>query len=149
MRMGSKCRSALPAILTSSLLAFVCFALMSVSGRAAEGSAPASVPGAPTFVPLDPIFVSVIQSKGGTRQIGMTLVLELASERSKTDVEAKRKLLTDAFFRELYGFFQQRSSSQPLDERYLKRRLVAAANQIVGSDVVSEVLIEQFFERGR
>src|SRR5579871_5919673 len=138
-----------PAILISSVLAgLVCFMSLSLEARAAETAKPGAAENGPPYVRFDPIFISVIDGNRVARQIGVTLVLELLDVKSKPDVEAMHKQLNDAFFRELYGFFQTKAGAAgKVDEVYLKRRLLATAGKIVGQGIVKEVLVEQLFER--
>ena len=115
--------------------------------RAEKPDAP-SVAGAPSYVRLDPIFVPIITGDHVTEQVGITLMLQLVENKEKGDVEGKRIPLYDAFFRDLYGYFQDRAAaSGRVDQTYLKARLLKTANRIVGPDLVKEVLIEQLFAR--
>jgi flagellar protein FliL len=133
------------------LLAFACVALFAMSVSAAEPaekSAHAPIAGAPVYVRLDSIFVPVIEGSQVTHQIGITLMLQLAENQDKSDVESKRKPLYDALFRDLYGYFQDRVvASGHVDQPYLKVRLLKTTARIVGPNLVKEVLIEQLFER--
>jgi len=107
------------------------------------------VAGAPSYVRFPAIFIPIIQGDRVTRQIGVTLVLELAKGHEKQPVEEKRLQLNDAFVRDLYAFFQQRSAvrANDIDELYLKDRLLKVADNVIGDEAVREVLIEQFFEQ--
>lgn len=108
----------------------------------------ASTPGAPAYVRFNPIFIPVIKGDRITQQIGITLMLQLKPGEDQADVEAKRHQLADAFFRDLYAFFQARVALHGrLDEVYLKARLLRTAAAIVGPDAIEEVLIEQLFAR--
>ena len=112
------------------------------------GSATAPVAGAPSYVRLDPIFVPVIEGSQVTHEIGVRLMLQLAENQDKGDVEGKRKPLYDALFRDLYGYFQDRvTTNGRIDQPYLKVRLLKTTARIVGPNLVKEVLIEQLFER--
>ena len=137
-------------LISRLLAALLCAALLAPSARAAESSeksAPA-VPGAPSYVRLDPIFIPVIEGSQVTKQVGVTLMLQLFSDNAKSDVEAKRKPLYDALFRDLYGYFQDRAAaSGRVDQTFLKARLLRTTNRVVGPNLVKEVLIEQLFER--
>ena len=76
-------------------------------------------------------------------------MLELKEGEEKQPVEEKRLRLTDAFMRDLYVFFQQRSGmkSNDIDEMYLKDRLLKVADNVIGDQMIREVLIQQFFEQ--
>jgi hypothetical protein len=110
---------------------------------------PELVEGAPPYVRFPPIFIPIIQGEAVTRQIGVTLMLELNMGEEKQPIEEKRLQLTDAFMRDLYVFFQQRSGmkSNDIDEMYLKGRLLKVADNVIGEKVVREVLIQQFYEQ--
>ena len=108
-----------------------------------------AAPGGPAYVRMDPIFIPIIEGTSIKRQLGITLMLELTEDQARSDVEAQRKKLTDAFFRDLYSFFQSTAGkSNRVDQAYLKTRLLRVAERVVGQHQVKEVLIEQFFERG-
>ena len=110
---------------------------------------PEMVAGAPSYVRFQPIFIPIIQGDRVTRQVGVTVMLELAKGQEKPPVEEKRLLLNDAFVRDLYAFFQQRAGmkSNDIDEMYLKQRLLKVADNVIGEKAVREVLIQQFFEQ--
>lgn len=103
--------------------------------------------GAPSYIRFPAIFTPIIQGDRVTRQVGVTLMLQLKKGEEKEGVEQKRLQLNDAFVEDLYAFFQQRASMQGgIDETYLKDRLLKIADTVIGKDVVQEVLIEQMFE---
>jgi len=110
---------------------------------------PEMVEGAPSYVRFPAIFIPIIQGDRVTRQIGVTLMLELVKGQGKTAIEEKRLQLNDAFVRDLYTFFQQRAGvkANDIDEMYLKDRLLKVADNVIGEKAVHEVLIEQFFEQ--
>jgi|SRR6185312_2713397 hypothetical protein len=110
---------------------------------------PEMIAGAPSYVRFSPIFIPIIQGDRVTRQIGVTLMLELKKGQEKPPIEEKRLQLNDAFMRDLYVFFQQRSGmkSNDIDEMYLKDRLLKVADNVIGEKAVREVLIQQFFEQ--
>jgi hypothetical protein len=129
------------------IFAVLSFALPAMA--ADREAVPEMIAGAPSYVRFPPIFVPIIQGDQVTRQIGVTLMLELVKGQEKEPIEAKRLQLNDAFVRDLYAFFQQRAGvkSNDIDEIYLKDRLLKVAENIIGDKAVREVLIEQFFEQ--
>jgi hypothetical protein len=110
---------------------------------------PEMIDGAPAYVRFQPIFIPIIQGDQVTRQIGVTLMLELNKGEEKQPIEEKRLQLNDAFVRDLYVFFQQRAgvTGADIDELYLKTRLLKVADNVIGAKAVREVLIEQFYEQ--
>ena len=149
---GRRLRSTRLAIRISSGLAALLFVpILADLADAADRDAPpqtAAIANAPSYVRLEPIFVPIIESDQVKRQVGVTLMLELDDGVSKGDVEAKRMPLYDAFFRDLYGYFQDRVGvGGHVDQPYLKARLLRTTNHVMGAKLVKEVLIEQLFER--
>ncbi|HVA12369.1 MAG TPA: hypothetical protein VNF99_03890 [Stellaceae bacterium] len=110
---------------------------------------PELIDGAPSYIRFPPIFVPIIEDDQVTRQVGVTLMLQLVKGQKKQGVEAKRLQLDDAFVSDLYAFFQLHASlHSDLDQAYLKDRLLRVADAVVGPNIVQEVLIEQlFFEK--
>lgn len=128
------------------------FALLSLAipaMAAGHEAVPETVAGGPSYVRFPAIFIPIIQGDRVTRQIGVTLMLELAKGQEKQPIEEKRLQLNDAFVRDLYSFFQQRAGvkASDIDEMYLKDRLLKVADNVIGEKAVREVLIEQFFEQ--
>jgi hypothetical protein len=129
-----------------SVLAGLQFALPAFA--ASREVVPEMFDGAPAYVRFQPIFIPIIQGDRVTRQVGVTLILELAKGQEKLPIEEKRLQLNDAFVRDLFAFFQQRASlhGSDIDESYLKGRLLKVADNVIGEKAVREVLIEQIFE---
>jgi hypothetical protein len=129
------------------IFAALSFALPAMA--ADREAVPEMIEGAPSYVRFPPIFIPIIEGDQVTRQIGVTLMLELVKGQEKQPIEEKRLQLNDAFMRDLYAFFQQRAGvkSNDIDEMYLKDRLLKVADNVIGEKVVREVLIQQFFEQ--
>lgn len=130
------------------ILAGIFFALPAIPAMAADREAvPELVAGAPSYIRFPAIFTPIIEGDRVTRQVGVTLMLQLKKGEEKEDIEAKRPLLNNAFVENLYAFFQQRVAMKgAIDEMYLKSRLLQVADNIIGKPAVEEVLIEQMFE---
>jgi flagellar basal body-associated protein FliL len=108
------------------------------------------VPGQPFFFQLAPIFVPVIDKDRISRQVSIAIAIEIADGSQVPAVEAKRQMLDDAFLRDVYVFVQQRGGvGRPQAEQALKEKLRAAARRILDPVAVTEVDIEEFFERQR
>jgi len=136
----------------SKIVPILMAVLFALPARAANRDAvPELIEGAPSYVRFSPIFIPIIQGDRVTRQVGVTLMLELIKGQEKSPVEEKRLQLNDAFMRDLYAFFQQRAGVKgaDIDETYLKDRLLKVADNVIGGKAVREVLIQQFFEQNK
>lgn len=102
----------------------------------------------PSYVPFNPISISVIDNNNVVKHVGVTLMIRLVNQSDKKHVEAKRLQLHDAFLRALYSFFAANAAlHEGIDQKYLKSRLLRAADKVVGPHEVQEVLIEQLYEQ--
>jgi flagellar basal body-associated protein FliL len=112
--------------------------------------APEPVPGAPVFVRLPLFVIPVIEGGEVTRQVTVGVALELAEGQTTESIEPKRPVLIDAFFKELYGMFAQRSGAGRIaDDQTIKVRLGRVTDSVLGPGVVKQILIQQLFERER
>lgn len=108
------------------------------------------IPGAPVFFDIRPLTLPVIEGNRVRRQIGVLLTLELVKGHVKQEAAEKEHELTDAFITELNRMYGWRAGADRVaDERLIKERLHAAADRILGPDVVRDVLIRQLIEQDR
>lgn len=113
-----------------------------------EGKAKPAVPAGPVFVKLPPINVPVITGNRLAAQVGISLSLELFDGKTADDLEPKQRQLQDAFIRDLYVIFQQRTDpAHPVDGGLIKSRLKITADRVLGPGLVKDVLIGQLFEQ--
>jgi hypothetical protein len=116
-------------------------------GEGGEKQEPASTAAVPVFFNVPAIVLPVVAGNTITRQVGAVLTVELAEGHRRSEVAAKERQLTDAFITELYGLYALRNGvNQVVDERLVKRRLLAAADRVLGPGVAHAVLIRQLVE---
>ena len=127
-----------------------CLLALVAASPARAQHAPEPVPGAPVFVRLPLFVIPVIEGEEVTRTVTVGVALELAEGQTAESIEPKRPVLIDAFFKELYGMFGQRSRAGRIaEEGTIKERLGRVADRVLGPGVVKQVLIQQLFERER
>jgi len=129
----------------------VAIVLLAAPAFAADRSAvTVAVPGKPFFFQLAPIFVPVIDKDKVTRQVSIAVAIEIADGAQATKVETHRQQLDDAFLRDIYVFVQQRGGvGPPSGQTALKARLRQSAQRILDFVPVTEVEIEEFFEKNK
>jgi len=128
------------------LLLFVAAAPAQAVDR--EKGASELIPGAPVFFDIRPLTLPVIEGNRVRRQVGILLTLELVKGHVKQEAAEKEHELTDAFITELNRMYGWRAGADRVaDERLIKERLHAAADRILGADVVRDVLIRQLIEQ--
>jgi hypothetical protein len=113
-----------------------------------EKGASELIPDAPVFFDIRPLMLPVIEGNRVRRQIGILLTLELVKGHVKQEAAEKEHELTDAFITELNRMYGWRAGANRVaDERLIKERLHAAADRILGANVVRDVLIRQLIEQ--
>lgn len=118
------------------------------SAAGEEGPAPAPALTGPVFVKLPLFSIPVIEGDKVTRQVVVGVALELVEGVKAASIGEKQPAVIDAFFRDLYGMFGQRSQiSRVAVERSIKQRLGQTADRVLGPGIVRQVLILDLLER--
>ena len=114
-----------------------------------EGASAPAVSG-PAFVKLPLFNIPVIEGDKVTRQITVGVTLELVEGVKPDSIGEKEPMLIDAFFRDLYGMFAQRSgTSRVAIQESIKQRLTQTAEKVLGPGIVRQALVVQLLERER
>jgi len=100
------------------------------------------------YVVLKPIVVPVLHGDAVRSEFAVVVMLELAEFDKRIDVVLLKPRLRDRLFRELLQMvtFRARSARMPR-LGVLKRRLFAAALDVVGPGLVKSLLIRQAYRR--
>lgn len=110
-----------------------------------QGAPPVS---GPVFVKLPLFNIPVIEGDKVTRQVRVGLALELVEGLKADSIDEKKPAMIDAFFRDLYGMFGQRSETRRVAvEGSIKQRLEQTADRLLGPGMVRQVLILELLER--
>jgi len=105
---------------------------------------------APTYMPLAPITISVVNESRIVGQVTIELTLALRNGQGQQDVTQALPRLTDAIIVELHALLGRRLMAEegyPLP--LIKERLMGVATRVVGADVVSDVLIKTMSQHQR
>jgi flagellar basal body-associated protein FliL len=131
---GGSCLSVLPALAAGE--------------ESPEKAAPGPAVSGPVFVTLPLFSIPVIEGDKVTRQVTVGITLELVEGVKADSIDEKKPAVIDAFFRDLYGMFGQRSQiARVAVEGSIKQRLGQTADRILGPGVVRQVLVVQLLER--
>lgn len=134
-----------------SLIAVLGGAAMPAAGQETpEKGTPVPAVQGPAFVKLPLFNIPVIENDKVTRQITVGIALELREGLKPDSIDEKKPQIIDAFLRDLYGMFAQRSEiARVAVENSIKRRLAQTADRILGPGTVRQVLILELLERQR
>ena len=101
----------------------------------------------PIFIKLPLFNIPVIEGNKVTRQVRVGLALELVEGLKADSIDEKKPAVIDAFFRDLYGMFGQRSETRRVAvEGSIKQRLTQTADRVLGPGMVRQVLILELLE---
>ena len=118
------------------------------AGEDSPEGAPAPAVSGPAFVKLPLFNIPVIEGDKVTRQITVGIALELVEGLKADSIEEKKPEVIDAFLRDLYAMFAQRSgTSRVAVEGSIKQRLAQTADRVLGPGKVRQVLIIDLLER--
>jgi flagellar basal body-associated protein FliL len=129
-------------------LVVACPSLSALAAGKESSDKPGAAVSGPVFVKLPLFSIPVIEGDKVTRQVTVGIALELVEGLKADSIDEKRPAVIDAFFRDLYGMFGQRSQvARVAVEGSIKQRLGRTAEQILGPGVVRHVLVLQLLER--
>jgi flagellar protein FliL len=98
----------------------------------------------PTFVKLDPLVVPVMDSEGISQTISMMIVFEVTDEEAGKKLESLKPRLKDAMITNMYGLMNHQAALDKgvLQVGYVKQRLNAIAQKVMGDGVIKDVLLQ-------
>ncbi len=101
------------------------------------------------FVELDPLILPIIDAGGVTQTISLVIALEVPNSEAKAEVESLKPRLKDAYIQELYGMLHKKATMKGgvIQVSYLKKKLSTISTEVLGEDVVSDVLLQVIEQR--
>lgn len=137
----------LPVVFAAGCLSFSAAPALA-AGEGSSEEAPAPAVSGPTFVKLPLFNIPVIEGDKVTRQITVGVALELAEGLQASSIDEKKPEVIDAFLRDLYAMFAQRSGTSRIAiQASIKQRLTQTAERVLGPGLVRQVLVVQLLER--
>lgn len=101
------------------------------------------------FVSMDPLILPIIDETGVTQSVSLVVVIEVGDEAKAATVEGMIPRLKDAYIQDMYGALNKHEALKNgvLQVNMIKERLSAASNDVLGEDVVDEVLLQVVQQR--
>lgn len=117
---------------------------LAVDAKASEKKGTAQGEASVHFVELNPLILPVITDHGVTQVLSLVVSVEVDSEEKAERVRYYSPRLTDAFLSDLYGTFSRHASDNggQIPIGFIKKRLNQLSGQVLGSDVVNDVLLQ-------
>ena len=105
--------------------------------------------GAYEYVEMDPLVLPIIDEYGVSQVVSLVVSLEVADTDSADKVKKMQPRLKDAYIQDMYGILNRRSSMKDgvVEVKKLKARLNKVSKQVMGDDVVHDVLLQVVQQR--
>ncbi len=98
------------------------------------------------FIPMDPLFLPIFDPDTGNKTFTLMFSLEIHDVDDATVVHSNVPRLSDAYIGLLYGSLQERGLVRTggfVDMPRVKEELALVSNEVLGSDIVKDVLIQK------
>ncbi len=96
------------------------------------------------FVELDPLILPIIDQNGFSQTVSMIVAIEVRSTFHSQFVNSVQPKIKDAFIQEMYGYLNKETALNPggaIKVKYLKERLNKVTLELLGPDIVNDVLL--------
>lgn len=101
------------------------------------------------FVELDPLILPIIDEGGVTQTVSLVIAIEVADDKIAANVTGQAPRLKDAYIQDMYGALNKKSALKDgvIQVNMLKERLNKVSAQVLGDDVVQDVLLQVVQQR--
>lgn len=115
------------------------------AAKVAEGQLPENL----YYVELSPLLLPIVDKNGVSQVVSLVVSLEVNSEEDAALVEKLAPRLTDAYIHDLYGVLNYKAALQGgvVQVSEVKRRLNMITTNVLGEDVINDVLLQVVSQR--
>lgn len=101
------------------------------------------------YVELDPLILPIIDQSGVTQVISLVVVIEVSDAHDAEIITKSQPRLKDAYIQELYGALNRHAalSGGVVQVNMIKNRLKQISHDVMGSDMISDVLLQVVQQR--
>ncbi|MBP7721867.1 MAG: flagellar basal body-associated FliL family protein [Alphaproteobacteria bacterium] len=105
--------------------------------------------GGTEFVELDPLILPIIDSSGVTQTVSLVIALEVEDKVKAEEVKKLTPRLKDAYIQDMYGVLNKHAALKGgvVQVAAVKSRLTKITTDVLGEDMVSEVLLQVVQQR--
>ena len=105
--------------------------------------------GGAEFVELDPLILPIIDSSGVTQTVSLVIALEVEDKVKAEEVKKLTPRLKDAYIQDMYGVLNKHAALKGgvVQVAAVKSRLTKITTDVLGEDMVSEVLLQVVQQR--
>lgn len=101
------------------------------------------------FVELDPLILPIVDNNGVNQVVSMVIALEVMETGKVGEVEKMTPKLKDAFIQDMYGVLNKHAALKGgvIQVGMIKKRLNKITDNVLGDDVVNDVLLQVVQQR--
>lgn len=101
------------------------------------------------FVELDPLILPIVDDEGVSQVVSLVIALEVHDSAGKEKVSFLEPRLKDAFIQDMYGVLNRHAALKGgvIQVSSIKKRLNHISAEVLGEDVVSDVLLQVVQQR--
>ncbi|HBR68181.1 MAG TPA: flagellar basal body-associated FliL family protein [Rhodospirillaceae bacterium] len=105
--------------------------------------------GGSQFVELEPLILPIVDNEGVNQVVSLVVSLEVGSAEDAAQVEHMAPKLKDAYIQDMYGVLNRHAALKGgvVQVADIKKRLNKISNDIMGEDVVHDVLLQVVQQR--
>lgn len=105
--------------------------------------------GGSQFVELEPLILPIVDNEGVNQVVSLVVSLEVGSAEDAAQVEHMAPKLKDAYIQDMYGVLNRYAALKGgvVQVAEIKKRLNKISNDIMGEDVVHDVLLQVVQQR--
>ncbi|GJL84949.1 MAG: hypothetical protein DHS20C02_07240 [Micavibrio sp.] len=101
------------------------------------------------FVELEPLILPIVDNEGVNQVVSMVIALEVSNSGDAARVTRMAPKLKDAYIQDMYGVLNRHAALKGgvIQVGAIKKRLSKISNEIMGEDVVQDVLLQVVQQR--
>ncbi len=105
--------------------------------------------GGSQFVELEPLILPIVDNEGVNQVVSLVVSLEVGSPEDAAQVTHMAPKLKDAYIQDMYGVLNRHAALKGgvVQVADIKKRLYKISNDIMGEDVVHDVLLQVVQQR--
>ncbi len=101
------------------------------------------------FVELDPLILPIVDNEGVNQVVSLVIALEVGNAEDAAQVTHMAPKLKDAYIQDMYGVLNRHAALKGgvIQVGTIKKRLNKISDEIMGEDVVTDVLLQVVQQR--
>lgn len=105
--------------------------------------------GVTEYVELDALILPIVDDNGVSQIVSIVVAIEVSDSHGKDVVNQMSPKIKDAFIQDMYGVLNEHAALKGgvIQVNILKKRLTRISDEVVGDDIVKDVLLQVVQQR--